>query len=83
MLLFQDSYYINSEYMLRAHTTSHDCDLISAGLDRFLTVGDVYRRDTVDKTHYPVFHQMDGVRLFSSEEVCLHSYRPPVNFYIQ
>lgn len=57
--------------MLRAHTTCHDCDIISAGLDKFLTVGDVYRRDTIDKTHYPVFHQMDGVRLFTDEEVCL------------
>lgn len=57
--------------MLRAHTTSHTCDIIKSGLDSFLTVGDVYRRDTVDKTHYPVFHQMDGVRLFDNETVGL------------
>jgi len=59
--------------MLRAHTTCHTCDIISAGLDRFLTVGDVYRRDEIDRTHYPVFHQMDGTRLFSAEEVS-HAY---------
>ena len=29
-----------------------------------LVVGDVYRRDAVDSSHYPVFHQMEGVRLF-------------------
>lgn len=57
--------------MLRAHTTSHSCDIIAAGLDRFLTVGDVYRRDSIDKTHFPVFHQMDGVRLFTGNEVGL------------
>ena len=34
------------------------------GLDNFLVVGDVYRRDAVDSSHYPVFHQMEGVRLF-------------------
>jgi hypothetical protein len=27
--------------------------------------GDVYRRDSIDATHYPVFHQMEGVRIFS------------------
>lgn len=27
--------------------------------------GDVYRRDSIDATHYPVFHQMEGVRVFS------------------
>lgn len=30
-----------------------------------LSPGDVYRRDSIDATHYPVFHQMEGVRVFS------------------
>jgi phenylalanyl-tRNA synthetase alpha chain len=30
--------------------------------------GDVYRRDSIDATHYPVFHQMEGVRVFSPDE---------------
>ena len=60
---------MNSEKMLRAHMTCHDVHIISSGLDTFLTVGDVYRRDSVDRTHYPVFHQMDGVRLFTQSEV--------------
>lgn len=38
-------------------------------LDPFLVCGDVYRRDEVDSTHYPVFHQMEGVRVFTDEEV--------------
>ena len=28
-------------------------------------MGDVYRKDTVDRTHYPAFHQMEGVRVFN------------------
>ncbi|XP_013075159.2 phenylalanine--tRNA ligase, mitochondrial-like [Biomphalaria glabrata] len=60
-----DTYYINSEYMLRAHTSAHQRDLIQSGLDAFIVVGDVYRRDAIDATHYPVFHQIEGVRLFS------------------
>lgn len=37
-------------------------DLIKSGLDNFLVVGEVYRRDEIDSTHYPVFHQIDSVR---------------------
>lgn len=44
--------------MLRAHTSAHQRDLIASGLDAFLVVGDVYRRDEIDKRHYPVFHQV-------------------------
>jgi len=64
-----DSYYLNAEHMLRAHTTAHQSDLIGMGLNNFLLVGDVYRRDEIDSCHYPVFHQMDGVRLMNSEEL--------------
>ena len=38
-----DSYYINSTTMLRAHTSAHQADLVRAGMDAFLVVGDVYR----------------------------------------
>ena len=59
-----DSYYLNKDFMLRAHTSAHQTELISMGLDNFLVVGDVYRRDAIDSSHYPAFHQMEGVRLF-------------------
>lgn len=55
--------------MLRAHTSAHQRELVSSGLDAFLLAGDVYRRDEIDASHYPVFHQMEGVRLFSNHEV--------------
>ncbi|KAL8603152.1 hypothetical protein ACOMHN_059324 [Nucella lapillus] len=64
-----ESYYINSTHMLRAHTSAHQCELMRSGLDAFLVVGDVYRRDEIDSTHYPVFHQMEGVRLFTQHEL--------------
>lgn len=53
-----DCYYINREYMLRAHCTAHQVELLRSGLDNFLVVGDVYRRDEIDSTHFPVFHQV-------------------------
>ncbi|XP_023301035.2 probable phenylalanine--tRNA ligase, mitochondrial [Lucilia cuprina] len=64
-----DCYYINSQHLLRAHTTAHQVDLISSGLDNFLVVGEVYRRDEIDSTHYPVFHQLDAVRLVTKDKL--------------
>ena len=65
----KDNYYINNSHMLRAHTSSHQCDFVKMGFDRFLVTGDVYRRDTIDSTHYPVFHQTEGVRLYTNHEL--------------
>ena len=64
-----DTYYINSSCLLRTHTSAHQYDLISSGLDAFLVFGDVYRRDEIDTFHYPVFHQAEGVRLFTQKQV--------------
>ncbi|XP_051796255.1 phenylalanine--tRNA ligase, mitochondrial isoform X8 [Acanthochromis polyacanthus] len=64
-----DNYYLNRTTMLRAHTSAHQRELVSSGLDAFLLAGDVYRRDEIDSSHYPVFHQMEGVRLFSNHEL--------------
>ncbi|EAA00318.3 AGAP012096-PA [Anopheles gambiae str. PEST] len=64
-----DCYYVNKDYLLRAHTTAHQVELIQAGLDNFLVVGDVYRRDEIDATHYPVFHQLDAVRIVHQDKL--------------
>lgn len=64
-----DTFYIDEASVLRCHTSAHQCQLIREGERYFLVAGDVYRRDTVDATHYPVFHQMEGVRIFDPEDV--------------
>lgn len=58
------TYYLRTDTVLRCHTSAHQHALLKAGYDRFLVVGDVYRRDDVDKSHYPVFHQLEGVKIF-------------------
>ncbi len=63
-----DTFYLSEKELLRCHTSAHQVSLLSSGETRFLVAGDVYRRDTVDATHYPVFHQMEGVRVFAPEE---------------
>ena len=65
----KDCFYMNKDYLLRAHTTAHDNELIRSGLDAFLTIGDVYRRDEIDSKHYPIFHQCDAVRLFDKHKL--------------
>lgn len=45
------------------------CELMRMGFDNFLVIGDVYRRDEIDSSHYPVFHQVEGVRLFTKSDV--------------
>ena len=64
-----DNYYINQSTVLRGHTSAHQRDFVRMGLNRFLVTGDVYRRDEIDRNHYPVFHQMEGVRLFTRPEL--------------
>ncbi|XP_049848818.1 phenylalanine--tRNA ligase, mitochondrial-like [Schistocerca gregaria] len=61
-----DTYYLDDTHMLRCHTTAHQSQIIPTLSHRELAliVGDVYRRDTIDHCHYPVFHQLDAVRLF-------------------
>ncbi|KAJ8710746.1 hypothetical protein PYW08_009261 [Mythimna loreyi] len=64
-----DCYYINRGTLLRAHMTAHQSELLRSGLDNFLMIGDVYRRDEIDSTHFPVFHQVDGVRSQRKDEL--------------
>ncbi|KAL8138504.1 hypothetical protein V2J09_004505 [Rumex salicifolius] len=65
---YNDTYYIDSETVLRCHTSAHQAQLLRSGHTQFLVTGDVYRRDSIDSTHYPVFHQMEGVRVFSLDD---------------
>ena len=64
-----DTFYVDDARLLRCHMTAHQTSLLRAGHRAFLMIGDVYRRDTVDATHAPVFHQVDGVRVWRAEEL--------------
>lgn len=71
-----DTYYVDDQRVLRCHTSAHQTALLQQGEDRFLVCGDVYRRDEVDSTHYPVFHQMEGVRVLTEAEVSIEHVVP-------
>ena len=55
---YNDTYYVDSQTVLRCHTSAHQAELLRDGHTHFLVTGDVYCRDSIDSTHYPVFHQV-------------------------
>ncbi|KAF1999148.1 phenylalanyl-tRNA synthetase [Amniculicola lignicola CBS 123094] len=58
-----DTYYLNKDTVLRTHTSAHQVDTFRANESAgYLISADVYRRDAIDRSHYPVFHQMEGAR---------------------
>ena len=67
-----DTYYVNQETLLRTHTSAHQ----QAYFRRinhteevgYTVIADVYRKDAIDRSHYPVFHQMEGARLWKRPE---------------
>ena len=63
-----DTYYLDEKTVLRTHCTAHLPGLVSSGNHKYLVCGDVYRKDAIDATHYPVFTQIDGFCLTDSQE---------------
>lgn len=63
-----DTYYINDTHLLRTHTSAHQRDLLASGINNFVVFGDVYRRDEIDRFHYPVFHQMEAVGMLGDRD---------------
>jgi len=74
-----DTYYVtrlggrevssSEDILLRTHTSAHQSMLMREGKEAFLCTGDVYRRDEIDASHFPAFHQMEGVKLFDESLV--------------
>lgn len=56
-----DTFYKDADTVLRTHTSAHQTELLREGHHRFIAFGDCYRKDTVDRSHYPVFHQVEGI----------------------
>ena len=61
-----DTYYLNETTVLRSQTSAHQCELMRKSEKSFLVTGDVYRKDEIDKCHYNIFHQMEGVKILEN-----------------
>ncbi|TVY47100.1 Phenylalanine--tRNA ligase, mitochondrial [Lachnellula occidentalis] len=65
-----DTYYVNKDTVLRTHTSAHQADTFALNQSPgFLISADVYRRDAIDRTHYPIFHQMEAARMWDRKKV--------------
>ncbi|MFH1575840.1 MAG: hypothetical protein ABIB55_02770 [Candidatus Nealsonbacteria bacterium] len=66
-----DTYYLDDTHILRTHTTSFwsfylkDQEVLKRlekeGSVQALSMGIVFRKDEIDRSHYPAFHQIDGL----------------------
>jgi phenylalanyl-tRNA synthetase alpha chain len=80
-----DTYYINKDTLLRTHTSAHEVEIFRGNTsDAYTISADVYRRDAVDRTHYPIFHQMEGAKTwdrnsFQSNDDFLHALQTDLN----
>lgn len=63
-----DTFYQDDQMVLRTHMTAHLNQLVKAGNHKYITCGDVYRKDEIDRNHYPVFHQLDSFKLINNPE---------------
>ena len=66
-----DTYYLDDTHILRTHTTAFWsfylknqevlARLKKEGEIKALSLGIVFRKDEIDRSHYPAFHQIDGL----------------------
>jgi len=73
-----DTYYLNEEYILRTHTTTMWSfylkrpeilkKLEKGEVLKCLCYGKVFRKDEIDRSHFPIFHQIDGLYICKKEK---------------
>lgn len=88
-----DTYYVNDKHLFRTHTSAHEMEcfqnikaprnVTGSGTRTtkpgFLISADVYRRDEIDRTHYPVFHQMEGAHIWTRSKETLKEGQEPTH----
>ncbi|MCX6731609.1 MAG: hypothetical protein NTX55_01315 [Candidatus Parcubacteria bacterium] len=73
-----DTYYTDKDHVLRTHTTvmwpyylldkKNTEKLRKNGELACLSYGKVYRKDEIDRSHFPVFHQIDGLYIIEKNK---------------
>jgi phenylalanyl-tRNA synthetase alpha chain len=61
-----DSFYTGTGHVMRTHTSSFQVRAMRAQAPppiRAMTTGRCYRRDEIDATHFPIFHQLDVIAI--------------------
>lgn len=79
----QDSFYIDSEHLLRTHTSPVQIRLMQNMKPplRYVMPGRVYRHDDVTPRHSPVFHQLEG--LWVEEGISFADLKGVLNLFLE
>ena len=59
----RDTYFLDANTVLRTETSPSQIHVMEERKPPIymVSIGRVYRRDTIDATHYPIFHQFEGL----------------------
>ena len=59
----RDTLFLDAEHLLRTETSPSQIHMLEERKPPvyMVSIGRVYRRDTIDATHYPIFHQFEGL----------------------
>lgn len=73
-----DTYYVSDKYVLRTHTTTMWSPYLkepgileklkTEGYIGTLSAGIVFRKDEIDRNHFPAFHQIDGLYICKKDQ---------------
>ena len=79
----QDTFYINEDIILRSQTSPVQARVMEKQTPPIKTIcpGAVYRADTVDATHSPVFHQIEG--LVIDKEVTMADLKGTLEIFVK
>jgi phenylalanyl-tRNA synthetase alpha chain len=79
----QDTFYLIGGMLLRTHTSPMQAHIMEqfAPPIRIVVPGQVYRRDTFDPSHSPVFEQIEG--LVVDESVSFVDFKAGIDFFLK
>jgi phenylalanyl-tRNA synthetase alpha chain len=79
----QDTFYLPDGRLLRTHTSTVQIRTMQAGPPpiRVIAPGAAYRRDELDATHSPQFHQIEG--LYVDENVSVADLKGALEFFMR
>ena len=79
----QDTFYLPDGRLLRTHTSTVQIRAMQAAAPpiRVISPGAAYRRDELDATHSPQFHQIEG--LYVDENVSLGDLKGSLEFFMR
>lgn len=78
-----DTFFIEDSYLLRTHTSPAQIRIMESAEPplRYISTGKVYRHDSPDSTHSPMFHQMEGFAV--GEDISLAHLKGTLDFFLK